>query len=403
MRILFFSMVLIGKTLFAGPCQLFYDYVSNWNSETVSVLLVDMNGNGKTDISDFISQTECWSFQTQYHIDGSPAIVADQVVFGSRDLNLYNVDFDSGIMNWSFFTGFGDNSPTIVDGVYLYCGGSGVHRILLYPGALVWKKSFENTYISSPVAKHPDLNRLYVWGDKLLSRGTYYFLKDVDNGAETHRSYLIGSEYMSAPTLNEFIIYGASGLEDEGTIFCSSNNSLAFCGFSNLDARPTNSLTYVNEKLIYADNLGRVGCLDSNLNLVWIFDSGSPIYGSAASVNGHIFIGNDKGSFFALDLSSGEVIWQVNLEGRIRSSPAIAEGFIYFGTTTGEFYCFSIEGQEMWKTQVGGPIYGSPGIANGFVFIGSRDGKMYKLKAQTQAIGDWPMFQHNIHRTGVLN
>ena len=76
-----------------------------------------------------------------------------------------------------------------------------------------------------------------------------------------------------------------------------------------------------------------------------------------------------------------ELKWAFKTEGPIRSSPAVADGVVYFGSYDGNLYAVDIKtGKEKWRFKTGGKIFSSPAVADGVVYFGSHDGKLYAVQ-----------------------
>ncbi len=80
------------------------------------------------------------------------------------------------------------------------------------------------------------------------------------------------------------------------------------------------------------------------------------------------------------------VKWQFKTQGTIVSSPAIANGVVYVGSSDGALYAVDQKsGQQKWKAQTRGPVASSPAVADGLVFFLSYDGGLYCLDANSGA------------------
>ena len=76
-----------------------------------------------------------------------------------------------------------------------------------------------------------------------------------------------------------------------------------------------------------------------------------------------------------------ELKWKFKTKGRVFSSPAIADGVVYFGSVDGNLYAVDIKtGQEKWKFKTEDWVNSSPAIADGVVYFGSYDGNLYAVK-----------------------
>ncbi len=68
----------------------------------------------------------------------------------------------------------------------------------------------------------------------------------------------------------------------------------------------------------------------------------------------------------------------------MQSSPAVADGLVFSGTSNQKFYAVDARtGQEKWRVEIGLYVRSSPAVVNGIVYFGDWLGKLYALDAQT--------------------
>jgi outer membrane protein assembly factor BamB len=98
----------------------------------------------------------------------------------------------------------------------------------------------------------------------------------------------------------------------------------------------------------------------------------------------------------ALEEKSGKAIWRTGIGERIRSTPAIADGMVFAGTVQGRLHALALkDGALRWKFDTEGTnldsakfgydrrsIQSSPAAANGVVYFGARDGWVYAVGAR---------------------
>ncbi|HUK29663.1 MAG TPA: PQQ-binding-like beta-propeller repeat protein [Candidatus Acidoferrum sp.] len=90
-------------------------------------------------------------------------------------------------------------------------------------------------------------------------------------------------------------------------------------------------------------------------SIKWKFHTDGKIYSSPAVAQGKVFFGSTDGSVYAVDDESGKLSWRFKTEGRITSSPAIAGGLVYFESYDGNFYAVdAANGTLKWKFATGG-------------------------------------------------
>ncbi len=72
------------------------------------------------------------------------------------------------------------------------------------------------------------------------------------------------------------------------------------------------------------------------------------------------------------------VLWRVQTQGAVRSSPALVDGTVYVGSADGFLYALDADdGSEVWRFDVGSPIASSPGVSDGVVMISGRSGVLH--------------------------
>jgi len=104
---------------------------------------------------------------------------------------------------------------------------------------------------------------------------------------------------------------------------------------------------------------------------------------SPAVANGVVYFGADDGNLYALSASSGSLLWSYNTGHPVTSSPAVANGVVYFGSNASLYALNVTTGAKLWSYTTGGLVDSSPAVANGVVYIGSDN--VYALDASTGA------------------
>ena len=71
------------------------------------------------------------------------------------------------------------------------------------------------------------------------------------------------------------------------------------------------------------------------------------------------------------------VKWKFHTDGQVISSPAVANGMVFFGSTDGNLYAVDLEsGTQKWKLSTGVRVTSSPAVENGVVYFGSYSGRL---------------------------
>ncbi len=156
-----------------------------------------------------------------------------------------------------------------------------------------------------------------------------------------------------------------------------------------------------------SDNIAYVGSTDGYLyaldawngNLVWKFKTSAPIESSLAIANGQLFSGGDDGYVYCLNSHTGALQWKTFVNGNLpftfgnlvlKSSPAVVDNTVYIGSLDGYMYALdAADGRIVWKTRADGPIESSPAVADGGVFFSAEEplsGGFYKLDVNSGTV-----------------
>jgi outer membrane protein assembly factor BamB len=155
---------------------------------------------------------------------------------------------------------------------------------------------------------------------------------------------------------------------------------------------PSESSPLVIDGAVYvADWTGRVWSFRAGTGqLRWVTNVGAQVKGAPALSGHRLVVGDYAGHLTALDSRTGKVLWQASSQARLfgsgnfYSTPAIAYGRVYIGSTDGKVYSFgAASGELRWSQGTGGYVYSSPAVWDKRVYIGSYDGRFYCLDAAT--------------------
>lgn len=125
---------------------------------------------------------------------------------------------------------------------------------------------------------------------------------------------------------------------------------------------------------------------DSLVMRVWERQLPVSFYATPVERYGRIYVGDDNGTFYALDMSNGRILWRYKTTARIIGSADVKDGRVVFASANGTIYCLSVEtGKPMWRQKLGKPITGSVTIDGSTVYVGSTDSCFYAMKLMNGA------------------
>jgi outer membrane protein assembly factor BamB len=272
----------------------------------------------------------------------SPVVVDSAVYFGSGDGNLYALDAASGELRWKFQTGNVVHSSPAFDSGTLYFGSwdSYLYAVDAATGREKWRfKSGEDPEIHNQVGfqSSPAIVDGVVY---VGCRDSNVYAIEAASGKEKWRFYNEMSWVITSPMV-------AKGK----VLFATSDSSL----FHMLDAATGKDAVKQQLK-------------------AYVF--------SSPSVAGDVvYLGILNGTLEARDLNTGELLWDFQTEAArenrnwVLTADRKFNGPMVFPTNWREPATYALDFQSTV-----GSFFSSPLIANGVVYVGSTDGNLYALQ-----------------------
>ena len=97
-----------------------------------------------------------------------------------------------------------------------------------------------------------------------------------------------------------------------------------------------------------------------------------------------IYAAGVKGKVSAYDVKTGNLLWQVDTEARLRGGPGVGDGLVLLGTADAELIALDREtGAERWKTLASSEILAAPSAADGVAVARSIDGRIFAYESAT--------------------
>ena len=321
-------------------------------------------------------------------VDSSPVywnntiFVQNWYGWGSWSPGLYAINASTGEILWNNSVITGASTPAIYNG-RLFVGtlAGDLYAVNVDTGQTVWKKTLETNPMWHGIASSP-----LVYNDTL-------YVTTFSNGV-LHALDLSGNELWNITTGGEISHYTSPSAHN-GVIFFAGNSS----GINALYAvNETGNVLWVfpvDGKILNTPSIGygkiffatssRLYAIDLNGNEIWNISFTGTI-STPALAYGNIYVGSADGRLYCINASTGNIIWTFTANGKIDSSPAVADGVVYFATNTrvGTVYAlFASTGEEIWSYSLNPPeglyynIMSSPFVAENKVFIGTDSGRVY--------------------------
>ena len=274
---------------------------------------------------------------------GSPAYSDGRVLVGTSDGKFRALSARTGTVEWTFDAASPEygtvSSPAIAAGMILFSTGEGAVHCLGMDGRPIWK-----TNVSSPIAPFPCAPA--VLGDRVVvgTQEARLLCLALGNGSVIWNISL-AREIVTTPALSQdgyaYVLASAGYYEPSATM-------LLYSIFMRDSVQQWNAT--------YPRSLSSPA-----------FSSGGLFLGTGTELVGH-------------HPDRGLKIWG-NAYGEVDAAPAVARGFIYFGTNTAEGTagCVRVGGLTYWTIRTGEPVLASPVVADGRLLVVTVNGTVWCL------------------------
>jgi outer membrane protein assembly factor BamB len=347
-----------------------------------------------------------WTVGLGKEISATLAVAGGVVFAGAWDGVLYALDAQNqGKKLWSFTVTTAGQiyaPPVVAEGlVYTHAHSTEAIQLPLYAlratdGSVVWSTG-------EPSSAPPLLS----FSTPVVNDGTLYlpsFGLDLDliasfdaaTGKFRQNDGPIKVLATSAPIIvGRFLYIGAT----DGSVYAldtSRNVAMAWHTRIASDAAGTplagvdTSSVDVSSSPALANDAVYIGSPDHNLyaldattgKILWQYETGDAIgFSSPAVANGIVYIGSDDKSLHAVDAATGKGLWKYTSGGKIKSSPTVYNGAVYVGSYDSNLYALdATTGKVLQAYQTDGQIFASPRIVDGVLYFGSYDNYIYAFK-----------------------
>lgn len=128
----------------------------------------------------------------------------------------------------------------------------------------------------------------------------------------------------------------------------------------------------------------KTGDITTN-GLVWSYTLERHVLSTPAVNDGLVFVADCGRKVHCVEAGTGKPYWTQEITGDVWASTLVADGKVYLGTRSGEFWVFaaSREKKVLSTVDFGSPIGGTATAANGVLYIATMD-RLYAVQKATQ-------------------
>jgi len=304
-----------------------------------------------------------WRFATEGDAISSPVVVGDRVYAGNGDGHLYALDRLTGDRIWTFDA------------------HSAIHSSPAAENGLVFFATRDGALVAVNAANGTPRWRVATGADKPLPWG--------------HET---GDYYIASPVLagNGMVVFGCG----DGTVRALDERTGKSIWRTDLGERIRSTPAISNGMLFVGTVQGRLHALTLKDGARrWTFETEGTkldsakfgydrrsIQSSPAVANGIVYFGARDGWVYAVGADDGKLRWTYDHHiSWIITSPAVADGVVYDASSDAAFVqaLNAADGTERWRTKTGAPLWSSPAICGGVLYIGDHNGFLRALDRTT--------------------
>ena len=289
-----------------------------------------------------------YPFEAENGVDFYAApIFADndsQLIVASYNSVLYSLNPENGTKIWSFTQA--ENryiaSPLVTeDGIFAPSSDNKLYAVD-FDGLLQWTFETEDPLWASPTYSE-SCDCIYQ-----ASMDHYLYAIDPANGKLVWKSEDLGGPIVSKPALSE-----------DGLIILSTFN---------------NEVIALNEK---------------SRSVEWRHQTSDWAWASPVIDGEKVYVSDILGTFYALDLASGDLLWQIQPGGGIFDAPLVKDGSIYFSTDASSLVVINDEGVIQRNQPIEGKLYASPAAAGDNLLLAPSEAEFFLVSLNDSGVQVW--------------
>jgi len=124
------------------------------------------------------------------------------------------------------------------------------------------------------------------------------------------------------------------------------------------------------------------------------------VWATPVVVGDTVYVASLDHHLYALDLASGDELWQTEMRGAIAGTPVVTAGSLWVGDFASTLYQVDLEsGSILWTWEAADWLWATPAVADDVLYLADVSGHVYAFDAATRAfIWDAPSIVDDVIR-----
>ncbi len=314
--------------------------------------------------------------------NGSPVIVDSFVIIGNLRGELYAINMNTNKRVGWIDLGDAIQGAPVVNGNVAFVATSNTRASLiafdLVDGVSLWKREYGDIEVSPLIYDQ----HIYIGNTTGL-----FFCVERTKGDMVWKFEISENRkrkgIRSSPAIEDStVLFGA----DDGAVYALDAKTGSLRWKFQTGAGIVAAPAAANRTVYIGNTDGVVYAIDVESGQQrWMVSTGTPIYASASLSHDLVIVGNTGGALNAMRSADGTLAWTTNLGSVINAGGVSSGNTFYIGTLKKELFAVKItDGSILWKQEVSGRIKTSPAVANGKLFIATDNRLVMAFHRRTQ-------------------
>ncbi len=242
---------------------------------------------------------------------------------------------------------------------------------------LLWKEKLTaKGYIGASAAVWREMVYVSSWPDMSYKGEQALGCFNAEDGSVLWQNPIGGKGGASTPAVSGGLIFAGSF---NGDLYCLDAETGETVWNRTVEKDPqwwgvaSSPLVIGNRIFVTTFSEGTLHVLDLEGGELWNITTGKiDPYTSPAGADGRVYFAGGDPALYCLDASSFELLWKLPTDAPITSTPAIEGRRVYFATTEALCAVDAETGEEVWSAPLRGTT-SSPALSSGRVYIGTDD------------------------------
>ena len=305
-------------------------------------------------------------------VTGAPGVTADEdMAFVAYGTFVYGLDITNGSKVWSYPEKANSQvvfyAQPLVSGDFVYVGdlAKTYHKLDRKTGAAIWTFTDAKGFFMAKAAEADGV--IYA----PCNDGALYAL---DGNGNLLWKFDTGHYLWSQPQIVDDVIFIGSmdhfvyAISKDGDDLWSKELGGAIVATPIVN--PDGNALYVGSM-----DTEMVALDLSSGDVLWEYATEASVWGEALLVDGTLYFADSGGALYALDVEDGSPVWTTEYSGNVIGGLSLIEDGFIISTEEGAVKAINFDGSPKWEATLDGEIFQAPSNTSDYIVVGTVGGE----------------------------